>query len=205
MAALSESLERLESELPLRSSPWDKPPGAADWPEAAVLVALSDEREPRVLLGRRAEHLPNHPGEVAFPGGKREPQDASPWVTARREALEEVGLAEELVHPVGELDSLLTRTGFEVYPCVARVPAELDMIVDQNEFDSVFRVPLEQFADRSVFYLREIERGESKFMVPHYQLGDDNIWGVTATILAQLVNVAYDAGLDLKRNWRVRP
>jgi 8-oxo-dGTP pyrophosphatase MutT (NUDIX family) len=150
-------------------------------------------------------HLPLHPGEVAFPGGKRETQDATPWVTARREAMEEVGLSPQLVVPLGELEPLVTRTGFEVYPCVASVPLEFDMVVDPGEFDSVFRARLDVFSDPDLFRLEVMSDGEHRRMVPHYQVGDDNIWGVTAAILALLVNVAYDAGLDLQRNWKQEP
>ena len=155
--------------------------------------------------GRRALHLPLHPGEIAFPGGKREPGDATPWVTALREALEEVGLAQALVHPLGELSPLVTRSGFEVHPCVARVPAALDLRVDSGEFDSVFLSPLAVYADRKVFRLESMSDGVRTRMVPHYQVGNDNIWGVTAAVLAQLANVAYDAGLDLKRDWKLTP
>mgnify|MGYP003631247112 CR=1 FL=1 len=194
---------RLESELPLAGQAWDSPSGRRR--EAAVLVALTAESSPRVILGRRAMHLPLHPGEVAFPGGKREPEDDTPWVTALREAMEEVGLEERLVHRLGELTPLLTRTGFEVYPCVARVPDSLDMVVDPGEFDSVFLSPLEVFADRSIFRLEPMSDGTRTRMVPHYQVGSDNIWGVTATVLAQLANVAYDAGLELHGNWKKAP
>jgi 8-oxo-dGTP pyrophosphatase MutT (NUDIX family) len=191
---------RLQGQLPLEGLAWESPHGAGHWPEAAVLVALTDEDLPRVVLGRRAMHLPLHPGEIAFPGGKREPEDASPWMTARREALEEVGLPGSLVAPLGELAPLMTRTGFMVHPCVARVPAALEMVVDPGEFDSVFLQRLEIFADRGLFRLEAMSSGGRTRMVPHYQLGDDNIWGVTATVLAQLANVAYDAGLDLQRD-----
>jgi 8-oxo-dGTP pyrophosphatase MutT (NUDIX family) len=174
-------------------------------PQAAVLVMLSDEAEPRVLLGRRAKHLKNHPGEVAFPGGKREPEDRTPWVTARREAWEEVGLEEDLVHALGELFPLVTRTGFEVHPCIARVPARLELKIDYGEFDSLFTLPLKRFADRQVFRLERMEVEGVERMVPHYQFNDDNIWGVTAAVLAMLANIAYDAGLELQRNWNIKP
>ena len=72
------------------------------------------------------------PGEIAFPGGKREAEDASPWVTAKREALEEVGLSAAVIHPLGELPPLITRTGFEVHPCVAQAPAEPQLV--RNNF-----------------------------------------------------------------------
>ena len=150
-------------------------------------------------------HLPLHPGEVAFPGGKRELEDHTPWATALREAMEEVGLAESLPYRLGELSPLITRTGFDVYPCVAKVPDGLEMVVDPGEFDSVFLLPLEVFADRGVFRLESMSDGERTRMVPHYQVGSDNIWGVTAAVLAQLANVAYDAGLQLQRDWNTEP
>ena len=117
----------------------------------------------------------------------------------------EVAVAEELVHPLGELSPLLTRTGFEVHPCVGRVPARLELVADPGEFDSVFLAPLEQFADSKVFRLEPMSDGMRTRIVPHYQLGSDKIWGVTAAVLAQLANVAFDAGLDLQRNSTVPP
>ena len=125
MTLSSQVLQLLDTRLPLDGLAWDTAMGDASLPEAAVLVALTDEARPSVLLGRRGEHLKHHPGEIAFPGGKREPEDTTPWVTAKREALEEVGIPAEQVHPLGELQPLITRTGFEVHPCVARIPLAL--------------------------------------------------------------------------------
>ena len=201
MALTSPILQVLEHGLVLDGLAWDD----SELPQAAVLVALSDEPEPRVLLGRRAGHLKHHPGEIAFPGGKREEADRTPWVTARREALEEVGLDESLVHALGELQPLVTRTGFEVHPCVARVPAQLSLTVDREEFDSVFTQPLQRFCDRDLFCLRTIEVEGRSRKVPHYQMEGDDIWGVTAAVLAMLANIAYDAGLDLQRDWNNKP
>ena len=173
--------------------------------QAAVLVALTAEAEPQVLLGRRASHLALHPGEIAFPGGKREPEDASPWVTAKREALEEVGISDDHVHPLGELKPLFTRYGYEVHPCVAKIPVGIEFVMDPGEFDSLFLTTLSTFADADLFRLEKMSDGTRSRMVPHYQVGDDNIWGVTAAVLAQLANVAYDAGLDLQRDWKEKP
>jgi len=201
MTLTSPILQTLEHGLELDGLAWDD----SELPQAGVLVALSDEPEPRVLLGRRAKHLKHHPGEIAFPGGKREADDRTPWVTARREALEEVGLGEHLVHALGELHPLVTRTGFEVHPCVARVPPELSLTVDREEFDSVFTQPLRRFADRELFCLQTIEVEGRSRKVPHYQMEGDDIWGVTAAVLAMLANIAYDAGLDLQRDWNNKP
>lgn len=198
-------LQRVDSALPLHDKAWSQPMGTSQWPQAAVLVALTDEIHPRVLLGRRAMHLNFHPGEIAFAGGKRAPADLSPWQTARREALEEVGLPTTLISPLGELEPLITRTGFEVYPCVASVPPELDLVVDRAEFDSAFFTPLSVFADRAVFRLETMSDSRGARKVPHYQIGSDSVWGVTAAILVLLANVAYDAGLDLQRDWKQPP
>jgi len=198
-------LQRIESRLPLGKNIWTYSVGAGQWPQASVLVALTAEAEPRVLLGRRAMHLPLHPGEIAFAGGKREAEDLSPWQTATREAMEEVGLSAELICPLGELDPLITRTGFEVFPCVASVPAAPDLVVDPGEFESVFFTPLAVFADAALFHLETMSYGSRARKVPHYQIGSDNVWGLTAAILVLLANVAYDAGFDLQRDWKQQP
>ena len=201
MTLTSQVLQTIEHSLLLDGLAWDD----SALPQAAVLVALSDEPEPRVLLGQRALHLTHHPGEIAFPGGKREPEDQTPWVTARREALEEVGLGEELVHALGEMPPMMTRTGFEVHPCVARVPVKLELTMDRQEFDSIFTQPLHRFADRKLFRLETMEVEGRSRKVPHDQMEGDNIWGVTAAVLALLAKIAYDAGLDLQRDWNSMP
>ncbi|TGD76115.1 CoA pyrophosphatase [Mangrovimicrobium sediminis] len=194
-------LQAIERQLPLAGNTWD----GSDKPQAAVLVALSMEATPRVWLGRRTRHLRHHPGEVAFPGGKREPEDATPWATALREATEEVGLPAGLAQPLGELSPLVTRTGFEVHPCVAAITAPFTPVVDTREFDSVFTLGLDRFAEREVFRLERMIQDGRERMVPHYDIDNDNIWGVTAAVLAMLANIAYDAGFDLQRNWKESP
>ena len=72
-----------------------------DLAEAGVLVALTDEEQPQVVLTRRAVHLSTHQGEVAFPGGKRDPEDQNIIITALREAEEEVALARNRVRVLG--------------------------------------------------------------------------------------------------------
>ncbi|MFK7734297.1 MAG: CoA pyrophosphatase [Pseudomonadales bacterium] len=199
----------ISAQLALEELPWQVSAQNSPWPQAAVLVALTDELEPRVLLGRRAMHLKLHPGEIAFPGGKREPEDESPWVTALRETEEEVGIARHLVIPVAELEPLITRTGFQVFPCIGIVPADPVLTVDPGEFDSVFMPLASVFADQALFRLEKMTKQGTTMYVPHYHIEDeghsDNVWGVTAAILAQLANVAYDAGFDLQRNWDQAP
>ncbi|MBN7796029.1 NUDIX hydrolase [Parahaliea mediterranea] len=200
MAGADGLLDGLAERHPCRREAWE---GVGR--QAGVLVALTDEPAPRVVLGRRADHLPLHPGEIAFPGGKREAEDHSPWDTALRESQEEVALSPALVKRRAELSPLITRTGFCVYPCIGVIPADVELSADPAEFDSVFLPPLARFADPALFRLELMSAGSRQVHVPHYCIGDDNVWGVTAAVLAQIVNVVYDAGFDLKRNWKETP
>src|SRR5690348_12359295 len=88
---------------------------------AAVLVGIVDHPEPSVLLTQRAQHLPDHPGQVSFPGGKIDKTDQSPMHSALREAEEEIGLARDNVEPVGYLDLYMTTLGYRIVPLIARV------------------------------------------------------------------------------------
>jgi 8-oxo-dGTP pyrophosphatase MutT (NUDIX family) len=190
----------LAQRYPVRDLPWQ-----GEGRQAGVLVALTDEDEPRVVLGRRAQHLPLHPGEVAFPGGKREAEDRGPWETALRESEEEVALPRALVRPLARLPSLVTRTRYRVHPCVGLIPADVRLAVDPSEFDSVFLPALASFADPALFRLELMPYGEGQVHVPHYRIGGDNVWGVTAAVLAQIANVVYDARFDLQRDWKELP
>ena len=196
----AELFQRLRDGLPPIAPLW-----SGSGLQAAVLVALTDESVPRVILGRRAQHLRLHPGEIAFPGGKRELEDESRWSTAVREAHEEIGLEPVLVRPLGEMPALLTRSDFQVHPCVAAVPSQFDMVVDPTEMESAFLVPLQDFSRKENYRLEEMTDQRGTRMVPHYQMGKDNIWGVTATVLVKLVNLAFDAGLNLEQNRRIQP
>src|ERR1019366_6341613 len=88
---------------------------------AAVLVPVVDHPEPTVLLTQRAQHLPDHAVQVSFPGGKIDQSDASPLVSALREADEEIGLDRQFVEAFGYLDLYMTTLGYRIVPVVARV------------------------------------------------------------------------------------
>src|ERR1700693_328476 len=88
---------------------------------AAVLVGVVDGAVPAVILTQRTHDLTSHAGQIAFPGGKIDPRDASPVEAAMREAREEIGLSPDLLEPIGYLDLYLTFSGFRILPTVARV------------------------------------------------------------------------------------
>ncbi len=114
--------------------------------EAAVLMALTRSANPELLLTLRAQGLSTHGGEVAFPGGRRDPEDADLISTALREAQEEVGLSPGLVEVVGPLSEVVSRHAVKVTPYVGIVPDYVEYRANADEIDSVFSVPLDFFA-----------------------------------------------------------
>jgi len=110
---------------------------------AAVLIpVVARTPEATVLLTQRTADLRTHAGQIAFPGGKIEPDDLTPVAAALREAEEEVGLDPKLVKVVGELPPYLSRTGFRITPVLGRVAAEHVLTLNLSEVTEAFEVPL---------------------------------------------------------------
>jgi len=165
------------------------PPSTALRP-AAVLVPLIDHPdEMTVLLTQRTAHLSAHAGQISFPGGRIEADDADAVAAALRESEEEVGLPRGRVTIVGRLDTYLTGTGFEITPIVGIVAPPLSLVLDPFEVAEAFEVPLSYILDRRNHQRVERESGgrrRSFFILP-YQ--GRNIWGATAGILVNLAEV----------------
>ena len=160
---------------------------------AAVLVPIIDRREPTVLLTLRTEELASHAGQVAFPGGKIDPDDESPVAAALREAKEEIGLAPTLVEPLGYLDLYLTFSGFRILPTVARVKPDFTLVVNPREVTETFEVPL-AFLMNPANHQRG-SRDWKGIMRDYYAIpfGDRYIWGITAGIVRNLYERVYGA------------
>lgn len=109
---------------------------------ASVLVPLVQRGELTVLLTRRTDHLTDHAGQISFPGGRAEPEDADAVATALREAREEIGLSPEHVQVIGKMPTYTTVTGFVVTPVVALVDASMTLQADPFEVAEMFEVPL---------------------------------------------------------------
>lgn len=157
---------------------------------ASVLVPLvRRESGLTVLLTQRTNHLPNHAGQVSFPGGKAEPHDAGPVETALRETEEEIGLDRSLIEVAGQLDIYETRSGFEVTPVVGLVEPRFNLKPDPSEVADVFEVPLSFILDPANHQRdsRELEGLTRVFYVLPYQ--DRYIWGATAGMLVNLYEV----------------
>jgi 8-oxo-dGTP pyrophosphatase MutT (NUDIX family) len=154
---------------------------------AAVLVALRESAEPRVILTVRTDHLQSHAGQVAFPGGSMDPDDHDAVHTALREAHEEIGLDPALVTPIGYLDSFETISGFRVTPVVARVAADAPVYAAPDEVADIFEVPLSFFLEPSNLRRYSMDfRGHRRAMV-EFTHGGYRIWGATAAMLLNLL------------------
>jgi 8-oxo-dGTP pyrophosphatase MutT (NUDIX family) len=168
--------------------------------QAAVLIALvmrgPGGQTPHVLLTQRAAHMNTHSGQVAFPGGKLDPSDASLQAAALREAEEEVGLQAKHVQILGELPVYVTGTAFSVTPVVALVSANLEITPNADEVADVFEVPLAFLMDpanhrRHVFDANGVTRQwfsmpykEQRQQAPgETQEVERFIWGATAGML----------------------
>lgn len=173
-----------------------RPPGQGYYrprKTAAVLVPLMDLDEPVVVLTRRADHLPQHAGQVSFPGGAAEVQDQTAVHTALREAFEEIGLPANKTTPVGFLDRLDTISDYRVLPVVALVEAPVIWLPDQREVAEVFTVPFTHIMNLDLYENRPVEQAGVKHPVWYLQYQSHTIWGVTAAMLLNLAMRYRDA------------
>ena len=153
---------------------------------AAVLIAVVDHPEPTILLTQRSAHLNDHAGQIAFPGGRIDPGDASPVAAAMREANEEIGLKATLIEPIGYLDLYLTFSGFRILPTVARVKPDFSLHLNPSEVVETFEVPLSFLMTPANHQRRTRDwKGIARdyYAIP---FGDRYIWGITAGILRNL-------------------
>ncbi|HEY1365339.1 MAG TPA: CoA pyrophosphatase [Xanthobacteraceae bacterium] len=189
-AALNDhSAAARRGDLDLEPSLWERA-GVRAMRPAAVLIPVVDRPEPQVLLTERTQ-LPSHPGQIAFPGGKIDPHDATPAAAALREAEEEIGLTRELIEPIGYLDLYLTFSGFRILPTLARVQPDYRLILNPDEVADAFEVPLAFLMDvqNHALHSRDWKGIERKYYAMPF--GERYIWGVTAGILRNLYERLY--------------
>jgi len=186
-----DSMEGKRGDLDLDPTLW-KQAGVKATRPAAVLIPVINRAEPQVLLTVRTE-LPSHPGQIAFPGGKIDPHDATPAEAAMREAREEIGLERSLIHPIGYLDLYLTFSGYRILPTVARVEPGYKLKLCEAEVADTFEVPLAFLMDvqNHALHSRDWKGITRKYYAMPF--GGRYIWGVTAGIVRNLYDKVYGA------------
>lgn len=158
--------------------------------EAAVLVPLVRHPDQlTIIFTQRTAHLAAHAGQISFPGGHIEDEDAHPEAAALRETREEIGLDPVHIDLIGRLDTYVTRTGFRVTPVVGLVTPPFTLAPDPKEVDEVFEVPLEFFLrpDTPERCSREFQGARRYFYAFPYH--NRFIWGATAGMLVNLRDV----------------
>ena len=153
---------------------------------AAVLIPiLKQDHKWHILFTRRTSSLPEHSGQVAFPGGRADPGDDSPEITALREAQEEINLSPSDVRILGRLREIRTISNYCVIPLVGRIPWPYEFKLAREEVSRVFSIPLEWLADLKNHYIqfRELPSPHSPVQVIYFNHFDDELlWGISAEI-----------------------
>jgi 8-oxo-dGTP pyrophosphatase MutT (NUDIX family) len=177
---LPEFISRFQLQLPQ--------PGcfSANSRHAAVLIPIICRPEPTLLLTRRSNHLRKHAGQVAFPGGKADPDDHSLIATALREAEEEVAIPASAVHVLGQLAPLDSSSGYQVTPIVGLVPDTVAFHGNEDEVAGLFEMPLYEALSLSRYYSLDIHRGGINHRVYLSWYERQFVWGLTAAIIRRL-------------------
>jgi 8-oxo-dGTP pyrophosphatase MutT (NUDIX family) len=173
----------------------DLPPLGRPLRDAAVLVPIVAHRgEAGVILTQRTDHLRAHAGQVAFPGGKVDDDDANAVATALREAEEEIGLVPDRVEPIGCFPPYASNSGFRIVPVIGIVPPGLVFDPNPEEVAEVFEVPLSFLMDGTNHRLSDLFwQGRQRHF---WEMPWDGrrIWGVTAGIIRKIFEATYGVG-----------
>ena len=149
--------------------------------EASVLIpVLTFKKNLEILLTKRSTNLKNHPGQIAFPGGKKEKFDSSPIETALRETEEEVGLSQHLVEIVASLPTHKTATGFIIKPYIGIISQPFEETLRCGEVDEIFTVPFDHILNEENFSIQTRKWNGSQRQYYAVPYGPYYVWGATA-------------------------
>jgi 8-oxo-dGTP pyrophosphatase MutT (NUDIX family) len=173
---------------------------------AAVLVPLYEhDGELHIVLTRRTDIVDHHKGEISFPGGGVDPTDSDLTFTALRESREEIGLLADHVRIVGQLDDTVTRTGFHISAIVGVIDPAYSpyaWIPQPFEVAEVLIVPLSHLADPANAIEVPRSLNGSIVLSEGFLFGEHTIWGATARILRNFLDVCLDAAPATVEPWR---
>jgi 8-oxo-dGTP pyrophosphatase MutT (NUDIX family) len=161
-------------------------------PAAVLIPLIQNEGTWHILFTRRNANLPEHSGQVAFPGGRADPSDASPEETALREAWEEIGLDPADVNILGHLSKFITVTNYLVTPIVGTSPWPYPFQLATNEVSRIFTIPLDWLADPQNHEIRErnLPHPYQPVQIIYFKEYDgEMLWGVSARFIVELLDV----------------
>jgi 8-oxo-dGTP pyrophosphatase MutT (NUDIX family) len=166
---------------------------------AAVLIPIQERQDGDYLvLTKRGDDLPTHKGQIAFPGGRVHPGDSDLIQTALRETHEEIGIAPEHVRVLGRLDEFTAGYGIVVTPIVGVIPAQYRFQLDITETAAVASVPIRSLMEPAN-YVKNAHLSPGGHPSYHFYINNGwDVWGVTARILLQFLELAYDFQLEKK-------
>ena len=170
-------------------------------PQAAVLILCYEKGDDLFfIMTERSNSLPSHPGEVAFPGGKKEEQDQNLMYTALREAAEEISINPDKVKILGNLDPLESRFGLSVTPYIGVLGKNFELHANPDEVAEIFHLPLSFFKNEP-----SIKRGVTNFKgetfdTPVIIYENHEIWGLTLAFtldFLKLFNIKFKDDLQI--------
>lgn len=161
--------------------------GAGPRANAAVLMAIRDLPQPRMIFTLRRGDLTHHAGQVSFPGGRADPGDSNAIATALRESHEEIALDPRMAEPLGFIDCIETISGFCVTPVVARLCGDAVLVPQPDEVAKLFEVPLDFLLDPVNLHQFEVRVRGKPGIVYEYLGVEPRIWGATAAMLVNLM------------------
>ena len=167
--------------------------------DASILVAITHERHPKLLLTRRAADMNSHAGEVSCAGGKHDAGDGNNVVTALREACEETALPPNKVQLIGQLPIQTSKSGMSVRPIVALIAPDLLLVPEPSEISRIFWADFETLLTQpTVEYAIEYAMSDqtATILTPSWQVDGETVWGLTGRVIASLLETGFDRQLE---------
>ncbi len=170
--------------------------------DASILVAITNEPRPKLLLTRRASHMTSHAGEVSCAGGKYEHGDNNNVITALREACEETALPPDKVQLLGQLPIQISKSGMSVRPIVALIEPDVILVPELGEISRIFWADFERLITQpTVEYQVEYRMQDhlaqtATLLTPSWQVDGETVWGLTGKVIASLLETGFDRQLE---------
>ena len=181
--SLSQTLSRIATTAPSAVT--------ADSAAAVLILMVKESDDWKIVYTRRTNNVRTHQGEVSFPGGAFEADDGSMIQTALRETFEEIGIKPECISVLGGLEPIRTISNFVVYPYVGVLDCSPEFVINSDEVERLFMIPLNWLKNPDNFYMQDhLVENQYVRQVIHYRNFDgEHLWGLTARITQQLLEV----------------